>query len=143
MQIHIKRTDADFQMEATNENGNRIVMDAVDTIGGHLSGMRPMQRLLVALGGCSAIDVLLILKKQKQPIDDFEVLVEGDREQIADYSIFRHIKLHFKATGNIAEAKLKRAIDLSLDKYCSVAKTLAPTAQIEYTYEVCSPTSTP
>ena len=143
MQINIRRTDNDFQMEASNEDGNQIVMDGADSIGGHNSGMRPMQLLLAALGGCSAIDILLILKKQRQIVQDFCVTVTGDREKIADYSLFRHINLHVKVSGTVEAHKLKRAIELSLSKFCSVAKTLEPTAQIGFTYEVCSPTPTP
>lgn len=142
MTISIKRTDNDFQMQAINENGNSIIMDGAESIGGHNSGMSPMQLLLAAVGGCSAIDVLLILKKQKQTVTAFEVSVTGDRETIADYSLFRHINLHYTITGTVDAAKAKRAIELSLDKYCSVAKTLEPTARIGFTFEVCNPTHT-
>jgi putative redox protein len=132
MKISIKRTDQDFKMEAVNENGNRIVMDAAEAIGGHEQGFRPMQLLLAALGGCSAIDVILILKKQKQQIESFDVQVEGEREKIQDYSLFRDICLHFTLKGNISRDKAERAIQLSLDKYCSVSKTLEATAKIRY-----------
>ena len=95
MKISIKRLDDDFLMEAKNEDGNTLQMDGSPEIGGHGKGMRPMQMLLAAVGGCSAIDVILILKKQKQIIESFEVEVEGEREKIEDYSLFRDICLHF------------------------------------------------
>jgi len=132
MTISIKRTDEDFKMEAVNEHGNKLVMDASDEIGGHNSGFRPMQMLLAAVGGCSAIDVILILKKQKQVIDSFEVEVEGEREKIEEYSLFRDICLHFKLKGKIDKDKAERAIKLSIEKYCSVSKTLEPTAKITF-----------
>ena len=66
MKINIKRIDEDFGMEAINEDGNTLLMDGAADIGGHGGGMRPMQLLLAAVGGCSVIDVILILKKQKQ-----------------------------------------------------------------------------
>lgn len=132
MKIQINRIDDDFAMEATNKEGNTLLMDGSTEIGGNGKGMRPMQLLLAAVGGCSAIDVILVLKKQKQHIEDFKVEVDGVREKINDYSLFRDICLHFKIKGNVDYAKAERAIQLSLEKYCSVSKTLEPTAKITY-----------
>lgn len=132
MKIAIKRLDNDFNMEAVNEQGNTLLMDGSEDIGGHGKGMRPMQLLLAAVGGCSAIDVILVLKKQKQTITAFEVEVDGEREKIEEYSLFRDICLHFKIAGDVDYEKAERAIKLSLDKYCSVSKTLEPTANITY-----------
>lgn len=132
MKITIRRTDNDFKMEAVNENGNTLTMDANPEIGGHNTGFRPMQMLLAAVGGCSAIDIILILKKQKQEIESFDVEVEGEREKIEAYSLFRDICLHFKIKGKVDKEKAERAIKLSLEKYCSVSKTLEPTAKITY-----------
>jgi len=136
MKINIKRLNDSFHMEAKNEDGNSIQMDSAPDIGGEGKGMRPMQLLLVAVGGCSAIDVILILKKQKQVIEDFEVEVEGEREKIEDYSLFRDICLHFKFKGKVDKEKAERAVKLSVDKYCSVSKTLEPTAKITYKVSV-------
>jgi len=119
-------------MEASNEDGNVLHMDGSPDIGGEGKGMRPMQLLLAAVGGCSAIDVILILKKQKQIIDSFEVEVEGEREKIQDYSLFREICLNFKIKGKVDLEKAERAVKLSMEKYCSVSKTLEPTAKITY-----------
>ena len=136
MKINIKRLNDNFHMEAKNEDGNIIQMDSAPDIGGEGKGMRPMQLLLAAVGGCSAIDVILILKKQKQIIEDFEVEVEGEREKIEDYSLFREICLHFKFKGKVDKDKAERAVKLSVDKYCSVSKTLEPTAKISYKVSV-------
>lgn len=132
MKINIKRIDDDFNMEATNEDGNTLLMDGAPDIGGHSKGMRPMQLLLAAVGGCSAIDVILILKKQKQIIESFEIEVDGEREKIEDYSLFKDICLHFKIKGEVDPDKAERAVKLSVEKYCSVSKTLEPTAKITY-----------
>lgn len=132
MKISISRTDDDFQMKAINESGNELLMDGSLAIGGHESAFRPMQLLLAAVGGCSSIDIILILKKQKQQIDSFDVEVEGDRESVEEYSLFRNIVLHFKIKGNLDHDKAEKAIKLSLEKYCSVSKTLEPTAKISY-----------
>lgn len=136
MKINIKRLDDDYHMIATNEDGNQLHMDGAANIGGHNSGFRPMQMLLAAVGGCSAIDVVLILKKQKQKIEDLQIEVEGQREKIEDYSLFRDITLHFKFKGDIDKDKADRAVKLSLEKYCSVSKTLEATAKINYKISV-------
>ena len=132
MKITIKRTDDDFAMEAKNEDGNIITMDGPPNLGGHNSGFRPTQLLLAAVGGCSAIDVVMILKKQKQRIDSFEIEVDGEKEAVEEYSLFRNIVIHFKLKGEIELEKAERAVQLSIDKYCSVSKTLEPTAKITY-----------
>lgn len=136
MKIHLKRLDRDFNLQATNEDGNDLLMDASEDIGGNKKGMRPMQVLLSALGGCSAIDVILILRKQKQTVTSFEMELEGEREKINDYSLFKNITLHFKIKGEVDYEKAERAIQLSFEKYCSVAKTLEPTASIHYKLSV-------
>lgn len=132
MKINVKRLNDNFHMEARNEDGNSIQMDGSPDIGGEGKGMRPRQLLLAAVGGCSAIDVILILKKQKQEITEFDVEVEGESEKVEHYSLFRDITLHFKIKGNVDKEKAERAVKLSIDKYCSVSKTLEPTAKINY-----------
>lgn len=136
MKIQIKQLNTDFNLLATNEEGNTVVMDSAREFGGAGKGMRPMQLLLSALGGCSAIDVISILKKQKQQNISLEIEVEGIREKTGDYSLFRTITLHFKFTGTVEIEKAERAVSLSLEKYCSVAKTLEPTAEINYTISI-------
>lgn len=117
-------------MEASNEDGNILEMDGSKEIGGEGKGMRPMQLLLAAVGGCSSIDVLLMLEKQKQKVETFDVEIEGETEKVEDHKLFRTICLHFKLTGEVDISKASRAIRMSLEKYCSVSKTLEPTAVI-------------
>lgn len=136
MKINIKRLDDDYQLEAINEEGNTIMMDGAIGIGGHNKGMRPMQLLLAAVGGCSAIDVILILKKQKQEISSFEVEVEGEAEKVEEHKLYRDIVVHFKIRGKVDEKKANKAAQLSLEKYCSVSKTLEPTANITFKVSV-------
>ena len=134
MHIELKRIDAPFHFEAVNDSGNTIQFDGSPEIGGQNKGVRPMQSLLMALGGCSAIDVVSILQKQKQPIDDFQISIDGHRQQGAEPSLFEQIHIIYKLSGAIEPAKARRAVELSMDKYCSVAKTLEKTATI--TWEV-------
>lgn len=134
MRVKVKRIDSDFNFEATNEDGNTVLIDGSPAIGGHNKGMRPMQLLLAAIGGCSAIDIVSILRKQKQEVDSFEIEVDGDREPVGieGYSLFKTIEVNFILKGNIDKEKAERAVKLSMEKYCSVTKTLEPTAKITY-----------
>jgi len=132
MKINIQRKGENFHMEAKNEDGASLQMDASPEIGGENKGLRPMQLLLAAIGGCSTVDILLILKKQKQTVTNFEVEVDGEKESVEEYSVFKDICLHFKMEGDIDPIKAKKAIELSLDKYCSVSKTLEKTAKITF-----------
>ena len=123
-----------YRFKATNETGNEILMDASPNIGGEGKGMRPMQLLLAALGGCSSVDIISILRKQKQELESVEIEVNGDREPVGveGYSLFKNIEVHFILKGNVDKDKVDRAVKLSMEKYCSVTKTLEPTANITY-----------
>jgi putative redox protein len=135
MKIEIKRLNDGFNLEAANEEGNTIRFDAAPDIGGTGLGMRPMQVLLSALGSCSTIDVISILKKQRQPLEDIRITVTGEREKDVVPSLFREAHIHFKLFGKIDTAQAERAVSLSVEKYCSVAKTMANT-RITHSFEI-------
>ncbi|TVQ06048.1 MAG: OsmC family peroxiredoxin [Balneolaceae bacterium] len=136
MKVSIQRLNEAVHMEAVNESGATLQMDGTDEIGGINAGFRPMQMLLAAAGGCSAIDVVGILNKQRQNPEDLKIEVTGDRVNVDSYSEFKSIHIHFILTGNLDENKVARAIDLSINKYCSVSKTLEKTATITSSYEI-------
>lgn len=136
MKITIDRVDGAFQMEAKNEREQSIIMDNSSASGGKDSGYRPMELLLVAIGGCSSIDVIDILKKQREPVEGLHVEINGERRTGEIPAVFRTIDLHFSLDGDLNEGKVKRAIDLSLEKYCSVAKMLEKTARITYGFTI-------
>jgi putative redox protein len=98
--------------------------------------MRPMQMLLAAMGGCSAIDVINILKKQKQDLKDIKVTVTGEREKDAVPSLYTDVHAHFRLFGNLDKDKANKAVTLSVEKYCSVAKTLEARAKVTYSVEI-------
>jgi len=135
MRIELKRLDDAFHFEAVSETGNIASMDVGEDIGGHNKGVRPMQMLVMGLGGCSAVDIVLILKKQKQIIESFEISIDAEREKGKEPSLWETIQLHFKLKGKIDKEKAERAVQLSMDKYCSVAKTLVM-AGTAITYKV-------
>jgi putative redox protein len=124
MRIELKRLDEDFHFEAINETGNIAHMDAGENNGGHNKGVRPMQMLVMGLGGCTAIDVILILKKQRQFIKDFEISIDAERQKNVEPALWETVDIHFKLKGEIDIAKAERAVELSMQKYCSVSKTL-------------------
>lgn len=136
MKIELNRLNDGFWMEAVNEGGNTIHMDASPEIGGTNKGMRPMQLLVAAMGGCSSIDIISILKKQKQDLKDIKVTVTGERQKDAVPSLFTEVHAHFRLYGNLDEDKVKKAVSLSVEKYCSVAKTLEKTARVTYSFEI-------
>ena len=122
--IEINRVNDSFALEATDANGHSLRMDAAEAIGGHNSGIRPMQVLLMGLGGCGGVDILSILQKQRQQINAFKMVIDGEREEGKEPSLWKHIHIHFQFTGKVDADKAQKACALSLDKYCSVAATL-------------------
>ncbi|MBS1513072.1 MAG: OsmC family protein [Bacteroidetes bacterium] len=122
--INLRRVSGDFGMEATDANGHIVRMDSSDESGGQNFGVRPMQMLLMGLGGCSAIDIVMILKKQRQTIDDFSISISGEREAGKEPSLWMNATVTFKLKGDIDPEKAARACELSMNKYCSVAETL-------------------
>lgn len=132
--ISATRIGEPFHFEAKNSAGNTVHIDAGAAIGGTGQGVRPMELLLMGLAGCSGIDVITILRKQRQNIDSMHVEVSGERGESQEANPFQGIKVIFSLKGEIEDAHLKRAIELSMEKYCSVAKTLEKTATITWEY---------
>ncbi|MEP7108694.1 MAG: OsmC family protein [Ferruginibacter sp.] len=124
VEINVKRKEGDFGFEAVNATGHTIKMDTSPESGGTNFGIRPMQVLLMGMGGCSGIDIVMILKKQRQTVDNFSMKIEGERESGKDPSLWQNVKIIFELTGDIDIDKAERACELSMNKYCSVAETL-------------------
>jgi putative redox protein len=122
--IELARVQNDYGFEATDAFGHRVQMDTSPESGGHNFGVRPMQMLLMGVAGCSAIDVISILKKQRQDVRDYKMTVNGEREPGKEPSLWKSIFIDFHIYGNVDEDKAKRAVELSMDKYCSVSATL-------------------
>jgi putative redox protein len=124
MRVEVHRTNENYGMEARNETGNSIIIDSNKTDGGNDLGFRPMQMLLAAMGGCSAIDVITILKKQRLEPFDLRVIVDGERDMGKDANLWKTVHAHFIVKGNVPIEKAERAVQLSIEKFCSVALTL-------------------
>jgi putative redox protein len=111
-------------------------MDGKEQFGGEGNGMSPMQTLLSAFAGCSAFDIVIILKKMKQNLKDMKIIIEGAREENEKVKPFKKIHLHFVLYGDIKEAKAEKAVSVSVEKYCSVGASLDPSIQVSYDYEI-------
>lgn len=126
-------SEKDYGMDIRDADGHIMRMDIPVNQGGNGSGFRPMQTMLAALCGCSSVDVISILKKQRQELTDLKIEVDGEREEGKEPSLWKEISVKFKLTGAMEAAKAKRAVDLSIEKYCSVAETLRKAgATIQY-----------
>lgn len=136
MKVNLKRIDDAYHMEASNDDGNLVYTDGSPAIGGGNKAMRPMQMVLAAVGSCSSIDVIMILKKQKEPLEDIQITVEGERHEDRTPKTFKKIHIHYKLFGDLKEAKAKRAINLSMETYCSVSIMLKASVEITYSYEI-------
>lgn len=124
MKIILDRVDDAFHFEAKNEDGKIVDIDGAPAIGGKGNGVRPMQLLIMGLGGCSAMDMLLILKKQKQVVDGLKIELDAERHEDQEPALFKKVHVTFNFQGDLNPGRVKRAVALSMDKYCSVAKIL-------------------
>ena len=121
---------------AESGSGHAVVVDAAEDIGGKNLGARPMELVLMGTGACTAIDVMHILRKARQPVTDCVVEMEAERAP-EDPKVFTSIKLRYVVTGKgLAAAQVERAIKLSKEKYCSATIMLAATAKISFDFEV-------
>jgi putative redox protein len=134
MEINLKYI-SDCKFEATNAEGCIVLLDGPPDLGGKNQGLRPMEMILTGLAGCSALDVLHILQKGKEELKSLIVQVKGERAKEIP-AVFTKIHLHFKGNGSFSGQKLERAIQLSMEKYCSVAKMLEPKVSITTSFEI-------
>ncbi len=129
----------DATMVGESGSGHALVMDGPPEHGGRNLGVRPMEMLLLGMGGCTEFDVLHILKKARQRVTDCVVELEAERAR-EDPKVFTRIHVHFIVSGpDLSEKHVKRAVSLSAEKYCSASIMLGATAEITHDYEIRSP----
>ena len=122
--------------EGVAGSGHRVTMDVAPEVGGRNLGLRPMEMVLLGLGGCTAIDVLHMLRKGRQPITDMRVELDAERADDVP-KVFTRIHLHFVLTGaGLDSHKIERAINLSASKYCSASMMLNKTAEMTHDFEI-------
>lgn len=130
MKITLSRIDKNFHFETKNERGHVVRLD--HSTAENPQGASPMELVLMGIAGCSGIDIVSILRKQQLELSDLKMEVEGVRIPGAVPNVFREINLKIFMRGEIPKNKAQRAVDLSIEKYCSVAKMLEKTAKIAY-----------
>jgi len=119
-----------------SDSGHSVVMDGAPEAGGRNLGVRPMEMVLLGLGGCTSFDVISILQKSRQPVSDCIVEIEAERADSVP-KVFTKIHIHFIVSGRgLDESKVDRAVNLSADKYCSVSRMLEKAATITHDFEV-------
>jgi putative redox protein len=135
MKARVKWVEA-MSFVGESESGHSVVMDGSPDIGGRNLGVRPMEMLLLGLGGCTAIDVVLILRKSREKVTDCAIEIEAERAA-SDPKVFTRIRLKYRIAGrDLDRGKVERAVALSAEKYCSASAMLGRTADIVHDIEL-------
>ena len=123
-----------------SESGHAVILDGAPEAGGRNLGMRPMEMLLIGMGACTSFDVVIILKKSRQPVTDCVAEIEAARADEIP-KVFTRIHVHFIVTGNgLNPAQVERAVKLSAEKYCSASIMLGKAAEITHDFEIVEAT---
>ena len=126
----------DMMFMGQSGSGHAVVMDGPPALGGKNMGIRPMEMMLMGLGGCTSFDVMLILNRSRQNVTDCVAELSAERAE-TDPKVFTKIHIHFVVTGkDLKEKMVKRAVELSATKYCSASIMLAQTVEITHDYEI-------
>ena len=133
MKVALERINNDYLFEVSNDQGHRVFLDNKTKTEGSVKGISPMELLLMGLAGCSSIDVVAILQKQKINPTSLKMEVEGHRPEGVIPRLFHEIQVNVYLEGDFSPEKALRAVALSFEKYCSVSKTLEHTANITHT----------
>ena len=117
-------------------SGHAVVMDGSPESGGRNIGVRPMEMMLLGLGGCTAFDIVMILERMREKVTGLDIALEGERAT-EDPKVFTHVKLIYKVTGRkLKPQNVERAVNLSAEKYCSASAMFGKTAKIEHAFEI-------
>ncbi len=130
MKITLNRINDEYLFECSNASGNKILLD--NTSQPNAKGVSPMETVLMAVASCSGIDMISILKKQRQNLTSFSAEVEGERIQVDEAKPFKTIKVKYFLEGDVDAVKALKSAALSFEKYCSVSKTFEPNVEVLY-----------
>lgn len=136
MKVTLNRVNEKFHFQVKNDRGYVVDLDKRKIQGGDDLGASPMELLLMGVAGCSAIDLIGILQKQRQEITSYKMEVEGERTEMGEAKPFTKIHATIFIEGEVKPKKALKAAELSFEKYCSVSKTLEPTATVTYSVVV-------
>jgi putative redox protein len=135
MQFKLQRSPDGGHTIATDAAGNQLEIYLPENAGGAATGIRPMQVLIMGMAGCAAVDILVILKKQRQQVEDLRMDIQAEREPNKEPSLWQTVHVVFTVIGQVEQAKAEKAVELSMLKYCSVTETLRK-AGADVTWEV-------
>ena len=132
MNVSLERINEDYLFEVSNSEGKSVLLDNKSKTHGEVQGISPMELLLMGIAGCSSIDIIAILNKQKINPSSLKMDVKGHRHENQVPALFYQIDINIYLEGRFSPEKAKRAAKLSFEKYCSVSKTLESTAKINH-----------
>lgn len=138
MQISLKRVDHAVLFEASNSRGHTVRIEGRRDMGGSESAPTPTEYLLMSHAGCTAIDVVELLRKMRQPLVHLELESQGHMEEDRLPKVFTTIHLHYRLFGDIQPEKAEKAISMSIEKYCTVSKMIDSVARITHSFEIIS-----
>jgi len=136
MKIHLKRVNDAVRFEATNARGHSVLIEGSKNIGGEDVAPSPTELLVMSQAACTAIDIVELLKKMRQPLNHLEIDSEAERAQDMVPKLINHIHLHYKIYGAVDPVKAEKAISMSIDKYCTVSKMIDGIAKITHSFEI-------
>lgn len=136
MKITLRRVNDAVRFEATNERGHAVLVEGGQNAGGEALAPSPTEYLMISQASCTAVDIVELLKKMRQPLEHLEIEAIGRRAEDQVPKIFTGIHLHYKVYGDVKEAKVEKAIQLSIEKYCTVSKMIDHITKITYSFEV-------
>lgn len=136
MKIHLKRINEPVLFEASNARGHTVRIEGSSSIGGTDTAPSPTELLIMSQAGCTAIDVIELLKKMRQPLIHLEIEADAQSAENEIPKVFRTIHLHYKLYGEVSAEKAEKAISKSLEKYCTVSKMIDHVARITHSFEI-------
>lgn len=137
-QVTVTWQHQDLLLEGENDTGNKIILDSAASVGGKNRGPRPLQLMLLSLAGCTSMDVLSILQKKREPLQDFQCIVTAEQADTHP-KVYTKIHIEYVITGDVKEQSVERAIELSEKVYCPAQAMLRPAAQITSSYRIIRP----
>ena len=136
MKVKLERRDNNYNFHGKGSSDVIVSIDGSKEIGGNNAGVRPMELVLMSLGSCAAMDIVSILKKSRQNLKEFNIGIEGERDYDQTPAVFKKIHLDFFLFGDLDESKVEKAVNLSVEKYCSVSAMLRNSVEITYSLHI-------
>ncbi len=136
MKITLRQINKAVRFEAQNERGHTVLVEGGQNAGGENLAPSPTELLMISQASCTAVDIVELLRKMRQPLEHLEIVAEGKRAEDQIPKIFTGIHLHYKVYGDVKESKVEKAIKLSIEQYCTVSKMIEHITTITYSFEI-------